>query len=51
MAQSFYRDHRRVANDRIKQELGVVLRYPKYQDGLRAILEHEAAAAAREAAP
>jgi nucleoside-diphosphate-sugar epimerase len=45
MAQSFYRDHRRVANARIKDELGVVLRYPTYRDGLRGILEQEAASA------
>ncbi len=50
MARSFYGDHRRVANARIKEELGVVLRFPDYRDGLRGILEHEAAAGAREAA-
>jgi hypothetical protein len=49
MAQSFYRDHRRVSNARIKDELGVVLRYPTYRDGLRAILEQEAASGAGEA--
>ncbi len=48
MAESFYRDHRRVSNGRIKDELGVVLRYPNYRDGLRDILEREAAAGARE---
>ena len=51
MARSFYRDHRRVSNARIKEELGVVLRYPNYRDGLRAILEREAPAGAREATP
>ena len=51
MARSFYRDHRRVSNSRIKEELGVVLRYPNYRDGLRAILEREAPAGAREATP
>ncbi len=50
MAQSFYRDHRRVSNARIKDELGVVLRYPNYRDGLRGILEQEASASAGEAA-
>ena len=51
MARSFYGDHRRVSNSRIKEELGVVLRYPNYRDGLRAILEREAPAGAREAIP
>jgi nucleoside-diphosphate-sugar epimerase len=39
MARSFYAESKRVANDRIKNELGVVLRYPSYREGLRAILE------------
>ncbi len=38
MARSFYADNKRVRNDRIKQELGVTLRYPSYKDGLRALL-------------
>jgi nucleoside-diphosphate-sugar epimerase len=37
MARSFYAENRRVKNDRIKNELGVVLRYPTYREGLRAI--------------
>lgn len=37
MARSFYSENRRVKNDRIKNELGVVLRYPTYKEGLRAI--------------
>ena len=37
MARSFYAENRRVRNDRIKKELGVVLRYPTYREGLRAI--------------
>ena len=37
MARSFYSESRRVRNDRIKRELGVVLRYPTYREGLRAI--------------
>ncbi len=37
MARSFYAGSRRVRNDRIKSELGVVLRYPTYKEGLRAI--------------
>ena len=36
---SFYADNKRVCNDRIKDELGVVLAYPDYQSGLRALLE------------
>ena len=39
MARSFYDDNKRVDNARIKHELGVVLRYPSYRDGLKAILE------------
>jgi len=38
MARSFYADSRRVRNDRIKQELGVTLRYPTYREGLRSLL-------------
>jgi len=37
MARSFYAENRRVRNDRIKNELGVVLRYPTYREGLSAI--------------
>lgn len=39
MARSFYAECRRVRNDRIKDELGVTLRYPTYREGLRALLE------------
>lgn len=38
MARSFYADSKRVENNRIKQELGVTLRYPDYRSGLAAIL-------------
>ena len=38
MARSFYNDNKRVANRRIKEELGIRLRYPDYKSGLRAIL-------------
>ncbi|MEI6556924.1 MAG: SDR family oxidoreductase [Rhodospirillaceae bacterium] len=38
MAASFWRDHRRVRNDRIRRELGVVLRHPDYRSGLAACL-------------
>ena len=37
MARSFYSENRRVKNDRLKRELGVVLRHPTYREGLRAI--------------
>ena len=38
MAASFYADNKRVANARIKEELGVSLAYPDYRAGLAAIL-------------
>jgi len=41
MARSFYGDSKRVRNDRIKQELGVVLKYPDYRTGLAALLAAE----------
>jgi nucleoside-diphosphate-sugar epimerase len=39
MAQSFWADNRRVRNDRIKNDLGVTLRFPTYREGLRALAE------------
>lgn len=41
MARSFYAESKRVRNDRIKDELGVVLRYPDYRAGLAALLADE----------
>lgn len=41
MAASFYRDSRRVRNDRLKDELGVRLAYPTYREGLRQVLAAE----------
>ena len=38
MAESFYRDNKRVSNARIKRELGFRLKYPDYRAGLAAIL-------------
>jgi hypothetical protein len=38
MAASFYGDNKRVRNDRIKDELGVRLKYPDYRAGLAALL-------------
>jgi nucleoside-diphosphate-sugar epimerase len=40
MARSFYEDNRRIDNRRIKEELGVRLRYPGFHEGLRSILDH-----------
>jgi nucleoside-diphosphate-sugar epimerase len=37
MGRSFFEESKRVANRRIKQELGVRLRYPTYRDGLAAL--------------
>ena len=41
MARSFYAESKRVKNDRIKEELGVILRYPDFRKGLAALLEAE----------
>ena len=41
MARSFYADNKRVRNDRIKSELGVVLKYPNYRVGLQSLLTQE----------
>lgn len=38
MARSFYAESKRVRNDRIKDELGVTLKYPSYREGLAALL-------------
>ncbi|WP_424966390.1 SDR family oxidoreductase [Dinoroseobacter sp. S375] len=43
MARSFYAESKKVRNDRIKDELGVTLRYPSYRDGLAALLAEETA--------
>jgi len=42
MARSFYAESKRVKNDRIKDELGIVLQYPDYRAGLQALLTLEA---------
>jgi nucleoside-diphosphate-sugar epimerase len=49
IARSFYSDSRRIANARIKEELGVKLRYPTYREGLRALLDDPGRPAAGEA--
>jgi nucleoside-diphosphate-sugar epimerase len=41
MARSFYAESKQVRNERIKQELGVRLRFPTYREGLRALLDEE----------
>ena len=41
MALSFYSDNKRVHNDRIKQELGIKLRYPDYRAGIDQCYEHD----------
>jgi hypothetical protein len=38
MARSFYAESKRVRNDRIKDELGVQLRFRTYREGLAALL-------------
>ncbi|MCF6272287.1 MAG: SDR family oxidoreductase [Rhodobacteraceae bacterium] len=43
MARSFYAESKKVSNARIKQELGVRLRYPDYKTGLKALLAQEIA--------
>ncbi len=39
MARSFYSGNKRMRNDKIKRELGIVLRYPTYREGLRALVQ------------
>jgi len=41
LALSFWQECRRVNNEKLKRELGVVLRHPTYREGLRALLEIE----------
>jgi nucleoside-diphosphate-sugar epimerase len=41
MAASFWQECRRVSNQKIKQELGIQLRYPTYREGLVACLQEE----------
>jgi len=42
MALEFYSANRRIANARMKAELGLTLLHPTYREGLRAILAAEA---------
>lgn len=41
MARSFYSESKRTSNARIREELGVTLRYPTYREGLAALLAAE----------
>ncbi len=41
LSTSFWRDRRHISNRRIKDELGVVLKYPGYRTGLEAVLAAE----------
>lgn len=41
ITRSFYADNKRVANKRIKEELGVALKYPDFRKGIEACLEAE----------
>ncbi|MEM8833310.1 MAG: SDR family oxidoreductase [Pseudomonadota bacterium] len=41
IAQSFYSDNKHVLNNRIKQELGIQLKYPDYKAGLKGCLDAE----------
>jgi nucleoside-diphosphate-sugar epimerase len=45
LAQSFWRECRRVKNDKLKRELGVTLLFPTYREGLRALFAAEQHAA------
>jgi hypothetical protein len=38
MAASFYAENKRVGNARMRNELGVTLKFPSYREGLQAIL-------------
>jgi nucleoside-diphosphate-sugar epimerase len=41
MARSFYAGNKRIRNEKIKQELNVLLKYPSYREGLRALAANE----------
>ncbi|VAV91340.1 Nucleoside-diphosphate-sugar epimerases [hydrothermal vent metagenome] len=40
LMRSFYGENKRVRNDRIKQELGVTLKYPTYKEGFSALIRN-----------
>lgn len=39
MAKSFYGENKRIKNLRVKQELGIALKYPSYREGLKALFD------------
>lgn len=41
MARSFYKDNKRVSNEKIKTQLNITLKYPDYKSGLNDIFEKE----------
>tara|TARA_R110000824_G_scaffold118960_14_gene272237 strand:+ start:373204 stop:374061 length:858 start_codon:yes stop_codon:yes gene_type:complete len=41
MARSFYAESKRVSNTRLREELGVTLKYPTYREGLRALAKEK----------
>ncbi len=41
ITRSFYADNKRVKNDKIKNELGITLKYSNYREGLKACLAYE----------
>ncbi len=41
MTMSFYAENKRICNDKIKQELGIILKYPDYKRGLQGCLNVE----------
>ncbi len=51
IARSFYNDNKRVANHRIKSELGITLLYPNYRDGIDACLAAEQSGEAQHYLP
>jgi nucleoside-diphosphate-sugar epimerase len=48
MGRSFFAESKRVANRRIKQELGVRLAFPSYREGLRALVDEPAQPPSRD---
>lgn len=41
MAKEFYNDNRRVSNKKIKEKLGIVLKFPTYREGLDKLFTYE----------
>jgi coenzyme F420-reducing hydrogenase delta subunit len=51
ITRSFYADNKRVANNRIKKELGVTLKYPDFRKGIDACLIAEQSAQMQDYLP